>query len=267
MPLLSVHAYGFAATFRLRDLTAAFSGAEITLGKDRLLARFPMRDGQEQLAIFFDFGAIVFAGVAAAERDRLVRAVTALLPAEPHAPLTEDFLIEARDGAAVEVLFDRVIVPAATLAVIQIVSLLLAQSVAMDYYEEDVQEILQRTASITTGLQARGKLPGRVRDLVKFIGSCIATKNGVIATTALFDKPDATWDDRDLDRVYNGLRVELELDDRFRALEAKLRMIQENLVLLTDLSQHRSSWRLELAVVLLVLLEVLIMGWELLRGR
>jgi required for meiotic nuclear division protein 1 len=266
VPTLPVHAYGFAATFRLKEIATAFEGAEVTIEKDQLLARFPQKDGQERMAFFFDFGAMVAAGLDALDRDRLVRAVTAKLQPEPHAPLTEDFLVEVRPGGPLEVQFDRVVVPQATPAVLSIIGLLLAQSVAMDYYEEDVREILQRTDTIIGKLQVAGRLPGRVRDLVKFIGSCIATKNGVISTLSLFDKPEATWEDRELDRLYNALRLELEIDDRFRGLEAKLRMIQENLVLLVDLSQQRSTWRLELTVVLLILFEVVIMLWQLFRG-
>lgn len=266
VPTLAVHAYGFAATFRLKELASAFEGAEVLLEKDQLQARFPPKDGHERLAFFFDFGAMVVAGLDPPERDRLVRTVGAKLLPEPHAPLTEDFLVEVRQGAQLEVQFERVVVPEASPKVLSIIGLLLAQSVAMDYYEEDVREILARTDTIIGSLQVEGRLPGRVQDLVKFIGSCIATKNGVISTLALFDKPDAAWEDRELDRLYNALRLELEIDDRFRALEAKLRMIQENLVLLVDLSQHRSTWRLELTVVMLILFEVMIMLWQMFRG-
>jgi uncharacterized Rmd1/YagE family protein len=163
--------------------------------------------------------------------------------------------------------FDRVVVPEASAATLGIIGILLAQSVSMDYYEEDVREILRRTDTIITSLQVEGRLPGRVPDLVKFIGSCIATKNGVISTLSLFDKPDATWENRELDRLHGALRLELEIEDRFRGLEAKLRMIQENLVLLVDLSQQRSTWRLELTVVLLILFEVMIMLWQLWQGK
>ena len=92
------------------------------------------------------------------------------------------------------------------------------------------------------------------------------TKNDIVETLALFDKPEATWEDPDLDKLYMKLREELELDDRFRALEAKLRMIQETLVLLVDLSQYRATWRLEMTVVLLILFEVLLMLWQMFRG-
>lgn len=269
--LLPIRAYGFAATFRLRELEAVvIQGGRAEVHKDpdrdRLIIRFPPRGQGERLAILFDFGAVVCCALDAEEREHLIRDITAHLSPEPHAPLTEEFLIELRPGATIDVQFDRIVVPEATLPILDIIGLLLAQSVAMDYYEEDVQEILKRTEAINTTLQNTGRLPGRVSDLVKFIGTCIVTKNAVIAALSLFDKPDSAWDNRDLDRLYNALRLELEIDDRFRALEAKLRMIQENSVILVDLSRHRSTWLLELTVVLLILFEVVIMLWQMFRG-
>jgi uncharacterized Rmd1/YagE family protein len=262
---VQVHAYAFATTFRLKDLIGILPGVEVELDKDCLVLH-ARGEIPPRLAILFDFGALVTIGLPTAERDRLIRAISSRLAPEPHPPLTEDFLLEVRPGGRLEVQFDRVILPEVTLPALKVISLLLAQSVAMDYYEEDVQDILSRSEVITRSLQVAGRLPGRVGDLVKFIGSCIATKNGVIATLALFDKPDAAWEVQSLDRLYSSLRLELELDDRFRALEAKLRMIQENLVLLVDLSQHRSTWRLEVTVVLLILFEVILTLWQMFRG-
>ena len=274
---LPVVAFAFATTFRLKELASALSDeslhAEVILDKDCLVARLspPSETGgpsrsRLRIAVLFDFGSVVLLGLDQTERERVIRAISARLSAEPHPPLTEDFLVEVRPGAAPAVQFDRVVLPEATLPSLQLISLLLAQSVAMDYYDEDVQEIQRRSDAITKSLQLEGRLPGRVGDLVKFIGSCIATKNGVIATLALFDKPDATWEDPQLDRLYNGLRLELEIDDRFRALEARLRMIQENLVLLVDLTHSRSTWRLELTVVLLIMLEVFLTLWQMFHG-
>jgi uncharacterized Rmd1/YagE family protein len=264
------HAYAFAATFRLKEIATALADAEISLDKDCLVASWSRgsvsatTDGlAPRLAILFDFGGMVLIGLSAADRERVLGQISARLLPEPHAPHTEDLFIEVNPAGKVAAHFDRVVLSEATLPALKVISLLLAQSVAMDYYDEDVQEILKRTEAITKSLQAEGRLPGRVNDLVRFIGSCIATKNDVIATLALFDKPDATWEDQQIDHLYNGLRQELELDDRFRALEAKLRMIQENMELLVELSNARSTWRLELTVVLLILFEVMLSLWQL----
>ena len=273
---LSAHAYAFATTFRLRELSTLFQAdksligqpSETLLEKDCLAVVFDRSVvSRLQIAVLFDFGAVVMIGIDGPRRDALIKAIIDRVGPEPHAPLTEEFLIEVAPGAPIEVKFDRVVLHDPTLPTLKLVSLLFSQSVAMDYYDEDVQEIQRRSDDITASMRSEGRLPGRVGDLVRFIGTCMETKNDVIATMALFDKPDATWEDPDLDRLYNALRAELEIDDRFRALESKLRMIQENLVLLVDLTQHRSTWRLEMTVVVLILFEVLISLWQLANGR
>ncbi len=129
MPTVAARAYAFASTFRLRELATAFAGAEVKVEKDELTARWP--DGGT--AIGFDFGGVTFFGCDAV-RDRVVAAIGRLVAGEPHPPLTEEIAIEVQPGGAVEVGFDRVVVPELTRSVIGVVGLLLAQSAAMDYY-------------------------------------------------------------------------------------------------------------------------------------
>jgi uncharacterized Rmd1/YagE family protein len=62
------------------------------------------------------------------------------------------------------------------------------------------------------------------------------------------------------------MRKMLEVEDRYRALDAKLRMFQDNLVLLVDLARQRHTFLLEMAVVFLILAEMLIMVWQVLTA-
>jgi uncharacterized Rmd1/YagE family protein len=260
MPAVPVHAYGFSATFKLRDLEPTFGEVgSARVDKDRLLAQL----GEGRFALAYDFGAVVFIGVDAAVQTRLIRAIEAKLPPEPRPPLTEDFLIET-EAEGFEVRFDRVLVPTLSVDVVEIVALVMAQSVAMDYYGQDVAEIEEATDRIAGELRTSGRLGKRVRDLTQFIGLCIATRNDIISTLALFDKPDATWENEELDRLWNGLYRTLELNDRYRALEAKLRMFQDNLIVLVDLQRQRHTFLLESAVVALIVLEIMIMIWQVL---
>jgi uncharacterized Rmd1/YagE family protein len=261
MSQVTVRAYAFADTFRLKEFVGAFPGAEVKLEKDELYAFFP--DGAS--AIAYDFGAVVFFG-GDAVRESIVQSITARLKNEPHAPLTEELVLETRPGPP-EVRFDRVLVGEVTPSVRGVVGLLLAQSAAMDYYGEDVDEILDRTGEITRGLAVEGQMRGRVKELIRFIGTCIHTKNGIIETLALFDKPDVTWEVETIDKLWVGLRAVLEFDDRYRALEYKLRMIQENLVLLVDLSRQRHTIWLETAVLALICLEVIVMVAQMLQAH
>jgi len=259
--LLPIHAYAFAATFKLRDLAAAFEQlGPAQQEKDRLLIGGA---GGERFALAFDFGAIVFVGLDEDARKRTIERVLACLPPEPNPPLTESFLIEVAEVAAPEVRFDRVIVREVTVPIIDVVAEVIAQSVAMDYYAKDVDEIEAQFDEIVAVLRARARTPP-VGRLTKFIGVCIAVRNDVISTLALFDKPDDTWENEQLDRLWDSLRHMLELDDRYRGLEAKLRLFQENLVVLVDLARQRHTLALEWTVAFLIALELIIMIWQVL---
>ncbi len=260
MSLVNVHAYAFAATFKLPELMGVFPGGTVAPRiKERLVATL----GPGRWVLAYDFGAVVFVGVDPGEQVRVVSALERILPREPHPPLTESFLVEVEPSvAASEVRFDRVLVKELTMEIVDIVALVLAQSVAMDYYAKDVEEIETETDRILNTLRQRGRLPGRLRGLPRFIGMCIATRNDVISTLALFDKPDATWENEQLDRLWNDLYRMLELDDRYKTLDAKLRMFQDNLVVLVDLARGRDTLFLEVAVVFLILLEVFISVWQ-----
>jgi uncharacterized Rmd1/YagE family protein len=157
-----------------------------------------------------------------------------------------------------------VILPSLDVGAVEIVAEVLAQSVAMDYYADDVAEIEAETDRIAAELRAAGRIPGRVRPTLQFIGLCIATRNDILSTLALFDKPDATWENEQLDRLFTNLRKMLEVDDRYRALDAKLRMFQDNLVLLVDLARQRHTLTLEFAVVVMIAFEILISVWQVL---
>ncbi|MCU1278668.1 MAG: hypothetical protein JWM53_2214 [bacterium] len=181
MPQIPIVAYGFASTLKLKELVPLFAAGVARVEKDRLLAtlgRGP--DGYDRFVIAYDFGALVFVGVEATEREKCVAAVGARLTGELHAPLTESFTLDIQPDKAMEVRFDRVILPQLDIGAVEIVAEVLAQSVAMDYYADDVAEIELETDRIATELRSLGRIPGRVQKTLQFIGLCIATRNDVI---------------------------------------------------------------------------------------
>src|SRR6185436_3599869 len=104
-----INAYGFAATFKLREFLPLFETAgPAVIYKDRIVVR--VQPGRFVLA--YDFGAVVFVGVDATEQKRVMQAVNDKLgKTEPHPPLTEDFVVEVRAVGEVEARFARVVVP------------------------------------------------------------------------------------------------------------------------------------------------------------
>ena len=154
------------------------------------------------------------------------------------------------------------VVDALTATRAAVVALIVAQSAAMEYYERIVADLFARSTALVDPLERRGTVSLMTRRLHRFIGQAVATRAEVVAVLALLDKPDATWDDPALDRIYDDLRAEFDLNDRYDTLTQKLQGSQETLELMLDVARDRRMWLLEIAIFLLIAVEVLM---ELLR--
>src|SRR5262245_9077583 len=120
MAVLTALAYGFASTFKMRDLARCFTGARIRQAKSQIVAEY----GPDRLAVGFDFGAIVFINIPGEERARVLGTIlTRVTTDEPHPPLEEDFLIEIKEGVAPTVRFDRVIVASLDATLVDVIAI------------------------------------------------------------------------------------------------------------------------------------------------
>jgi uncharacterized Rmd1/YagE family protein len=128
----------------------------------------------------------------------------------------------------------------------------------MEYYEKLLVDMYDHTARLVQRLERTGTVTYRVRTLHRFIGHAVATRTEVLSVLHLLDKPDATWDDPEMDRIYDELRAEFDLLDRFHALEAKLKGLQEALELVLDVARDRRLYTLEAAIVILIVFEIVL---------
>lgn len=249
-----VEAYSYASRFVLRDIATFFHDGDTARStKTQLVIEW----APDSVAYAFDFGALVFINVPDALREQILASFAAHLPREPHPPLHEDFLIEVRPGAAIgiEMAFDRVVVPELGPISMTVIAYVLAQSTAIDYYDEDLQAILDRIGTIATEVFQHGKPRGKQRDMVRFVGAAINSQVEIISSILLLDKPDITWEDELADRLHDKLRHHLEIGERYKALEAKLLVIREALQALLELASERRMFFLEVGILMLILLE------------
>ena len=61
-----------------------------------------------------------------------------------------------------------------------------------------------------------------------------------------------------MDRIYEELRAEFDLVDRYQAMETKLRTMQESLELILDVARDRRLVSLEVTIVILIGLEIVL---------
>lgn len=246
----SFDALAFAENFDLKALAARLKDARLTSQDLRLACA----GGGELFA--YPFGAVVFHDVPPEAREEELRK----LRPQPHTPqvVREDFTVREEEGAPIRLADGVLIVDSLTPPRAGIVALTVAQSAAMEYYEHIVERVTARTAALVQRLEAKGTVPQRTRPLHRFIGEAIATRTEVLSVLHLLDKPDATWDDSGMDLIYDDLRAEFDLGERYAAMESKLRSAQEALELILDVARDRRLVILEVTIVVLIVLEVIL---------
>ena len=94
------------------------------------------------------------------------------------------------------------------------------------------------------------------KDLLKFIGRTLNIKNSIIDNLYIFDAPEEVWENEHLERIDKGLKKTFDLKMRYQDIDYKLKIVQDNLRLFTDLLQNRESTRLEWIIIILILIEV-----------
>ncbi len=246
------YAVAFEENFSLRQIAPAFPEARIT----PLELYLPL--GADGGLYIFPFGAVVTHDVSPENREPIFARLAQVLPKLTTQILREHYSVLEDPAAAIGIFDGMLRVDRLTRARAGVVALTVAQSAAMEYYERIVDDLFDRTGQLVQRLEVRGTVPFRVKPLHRFIGEAISTRTEVLSVLHLLDKPAATWDDPAMDRIYDDLRDEFDLVDRYAALASKLQSIQESLVLLLDVARERRLILLEVVVVLLILLEVIL---------
>jgi required for meiotic nuclear division protein 1 len=247
------HAVAFVENLVLKDIAPAYPNAKRTLHE----LRIPHPGGG--CMFVYPFGAMVFQDVPAAEREAQI---AVLRRAQPKLTSTtvinEEFTVRQEVTSTPRVAEGVLTLDRMSDERSAVIAMTVAQSAAMEYYERIVEQMFGRTDRLVERLEERGTVAFVTRPLHRFIGAAIGVRNEVLSVLHLLDKPDEAWEDAGLDRIYQELRAEFDLADRYQALELKLRSIQEALELVLDVARDRRLVLLETAIVLLIVFEIVL---------
>jgi uncharacterized Rmd1/YagE family protein len=246
------YAVAFVENLSLKQLTIAFPGARVSVHE----LYFPLA-GTSGMYVY-PFGAVALIDVPPEQREEQLARLHRVRPGLTTQVVREDYSVLEDPAVQIGIANGMLRVDKFTPERAGVVALTVAQSAAMEYYERLVDQLFERTSRLVERLETRGTVPIRTRPLHRFIGEAMGTRSEVLLVLHLLDKPDATWEDPAMDQIYNDLRAEFDLVDRYAALELKLRSIQEALELVLDVARDRRLILLEVTVVLLILLEIIL---------
>jgi len=205
----------------------------------------------------YPFGAVATHDIQASRREAELNKLRLAVPKLTTKVVREDYTVLEDAAFAIGIDEGMLRVDRLTEARAGIVALTVAQSAAMEYYENVVEALFSRISTSVEVMERRGTVPFRTRPLHRIIGEAITARSEVLSVLHLLDRPDEVWEDAAMDRIYNDLRAEFDLADRYAALELKLRSVQDSLELLVEVARDRRLFTLEVAVVFLILLELI----------
>ena len=234
-----------------------------------LLSASPLayRAGAAGYAVLFRYGIAVLCGLTPAEEaavlaelaPRIVRPVTAVDEDRETVTILADAPDSVAPGGPIQL---RDLSPERVLVVADA----LAKSMALHRDEVEVGAVLDKMEPLARQLFERGRTRTGRRVIIRHIGRALLVRHRVTALAAIDDKPDVLWDRPDLERLYARLEDEYELDARVRALRRKLDVVGETVTVLADLIDTERSFRLEIAVVVLIAAEIGIALFDIWRG-
>jgi uncharacterized Rmd1/YagE family protein len=238
------------------------------LERDGIVSTVPLtyRHGKDGLVTVFRYGVVVLIGLAAAEEDEVLRGLSARL-VRPVAPREEEIahivVVPEKDDQILP--GGPISLKAVTPEHLVVIADALSKSVVLARDEREVSAVFELVEPFARQLAEKGRTTGGRRAILKHIGNALLVQHRVSGRVAVAEKPDVVWDRHDLERLYARLEDEYELKERAEALTRKLSVIAETAEVLTDIIDTRRSLRLEIVIVILIAVELVIAGYQILR--
>ena len=254
----TISAHYVAKSLNLAEIEKKNDLSLLTKRRNSLL----FQPAPDRMMVVYSFGVVVLFNFDEKLGLKLVKQAARYSddPAQKHK--TEDYAVIDDPEKKISVEFDSIYVSKIDIDQIHLISEVLAQSVAIEFVEEQVDQFMTRFEKIYSGLERDGKI--RISDIEvrKAIGAGRNIVQYVITQLSLLDKPDITWEDKDTEAIFVGMRKMFELEDRFRNLEFRLNFIQDTSELVLDILQNKRSFNLELWVLTLFVIDVLLILYE-----
>lgn len=232
------------------------------------LARSPLTIGVREggVAVLFRYGVLVLMNVSPDGERALTQRLFPLV-IDPFEPRESDELrLEVRPDAEDQIdLNGTILLKEISLERLQLIADILAKSLVLSHYETNVAIGFDRVEPMAETLRRRGRLGISGKPLLRQIGNALLVQHKMVGRVETGEKPDLLWDHPELERLYARLAEEYELRDRARALDHKQDVILRTSEIMLGLVQERSNLRVEWYIVILIIMELIITIYSLIR--
>ncbi|MFY8069458.1 MAG: RMD1 family protein [Flavobacterium sp.] len=207
----------------------------------------------------FDYGVVVFANYDAVGKSEFVNFIKNYAVSLIDLNLSEEYLIEINPTIDKPLVKNNFVsVSKIDSSMMRIIMLNIGQSVALDYYENLTDDLISSSKHYILQLEKQGKISISKTNLLKYIGKVLNVKNSIIDNLYILDDPNLVWDNEELNLLNRNLKANFDINTRFKDLDYRLQIVEDNLRLFTDVLNVRESSKLEWLIIILIFIEIVI---------
>lgn len=218
--------------------------------------------------VVFQYGSAVLFNIEDHEVEAYLgivrRHASGLLPEmrrDDYAIKERPFLVEDMQGGP-----DYIVLKMLDTDSIRIIGSVLGQSIALDYFVSQVDGMVEEFAGINRIMEKTGTFTMDRKKLLQLVGKANSNLADVILKVGLFERSEIAWRDAKYAQIYEYLREEYEVTQRFGNLDFKLKFVEHNIHFLQEVIQNRRSDLLEWCIIFLLSIENIISIYEIIYG-
>ncbi|WP_404328623.1 RMD1 family protein [Mesobacillus maritimus] len=239
-----------------------FTWEEPLILKGKILSSILHKDvNDSQQVLVFSFGSIVF--INSSNPDEIKSFYSYIHTFEPEVDLkqaeryTDDYCLHIKEKESIELTDEYVVVPEFDPIYPELISTVLAKSVALEKTEEALGHIHDKLETMIDRLE-KGKLRIGNKELARTTAKIVRHEYNTIAYIMILDKPDITWTSSTAGEFYDNMAEFFELKDRYKILKSKTETLYNIMDGFSNISHSIRGLFVEWVIVLLILFEIIL---------
>ncbi|TDL75826.1 RMD1 family protein [Rhodococcus qingshengii] len=216
---------------------------------------------ESQMVLVFSFGSIVF--INHSTPNEINAFLNYLHSFEPDIDVksadrySDDYSLHIKETESIELTDEYVVVPEYESYYPELISTVLAKSVALEKTEEQLGEINDKLETMIDRLE-KGKLRIGNKELARTTAKIIRHEYNTLAYIMILDKPDITWTSSTAGEFYDRMLEFFELNDRYKILKSKTEILYNIMDGFSTISHSIRGLFVEWIIVILILFEIVL---------
>ncbi|MBW2964192.1 RMD1 family protein, partial [Candidatus Woesearchaeota archaeon] len=237
-------AYYIAKEIPISKVKGALPFTEVSATRETAVYKL---DGS--FAYVYSFGSVVFVDASQSEEKSFVVELGKKVPLKGRHIQDDYELVKDPKAHRFNVSSSGVVLKTADSKVLGVVARILAQSVALESYEDEFDRIESDFSEMNRQMSVHGRLKLSSRDVIRMIAKNNIVMEEIVSGIGVLDKPDAAWDSAFLDALHTKLSDEFELQERYENINGKMDFVQENYKVFLESLRSRRDARIECIII------------------